>query len=63
MPSVYVGGAMHTRDDAAATTALALRNRACFANPSVASAVVNNPEPKPAGAQKTDQELTMQARL
>ena len=60
MPSVYVGGAMHTRDDEAATTALALET-AVLVKPFGCTAVVNNPSPKPAGAQKTDQELTIQA--
>ncbi len=60
MPSVYVGGAMHTRDDEAATTALALET-AVLLKPFGCTAVVNNPSPKPAGAQKTDQELTIQA--
>lgn len=60
MPSVYVGGAMHTRDDAAATQALALEI-ALLCKPFGCVAVVNNPSPKPAGAQKTDRELTIQA--
>jgi len=60
MPSVYVGGAMHTRDDAAATTARALEI-ALLCKPFGCVAVVNNPDPKTAGAQKTDQELTIQA--
>jgi inosose dehydratase len=60
MPSVYVGGAMHTRDDAAATTARALE-MAVLCKPFGCVAVVNNPNPKPAGARKTDQELTVQA--
>jgi inosose dehydratase len=60
MPSVYVGGAMHTRDDAAATQALALET-AVLCKPFGCAAVVNNPSPKPAGAQKTDPELKIQA--
>ena len=60
MPSVYVGGAMHTRDDATATTAQALEI-ALLCKPFGCVAVVNNPTPKPAGAQKTEQELTLQA--
>jgi inosose dehydratase len=60
MPSVYVGGAMHTRDDAAATTARALEI-ANLCKPFGCGAVVNNPDPKPASVQKTDQELTLQA--
>jgi len=60
MPSVYVGGAMHTRDGAAATQALALET-AVLCKPFGCAAVVNNPSPKPAGAQKTDPELSIQA--
>jgi inosose dehydratase len=60
MPSVYVGGAMHTRDEAAATTARALEI-AEICKPFGCTAVVNNPTPKPADAQKTDEELTVQA--
>ncbi len=60
MPSVYVGGAMHTLDDAAATQALALET-AVLCKPFGCAAVVNNPSPKPAGAQKTDPELKIQA--
>lgn len=60
MPSVYVGGAMHTRDEAAATTARALEI-GTLCRPFGCAAIVNNPDPKPAGAQKTDEELTLQA--
>jgi inosose dehydratase len=60
MPSVYVGGTMHTLDDAAATQALALET-AVLCKPFGCAAVVNNPSPKPAGAQKTDPELKIQA--
>lgn len=60
MPSVYVGGAMHTRDEAAATQAAAL-DIAHLCKPFGCVAVVNNPSPKPAGAQKTDHELDIQA--
>jgi inosose dehydratase len=60
MPSVYVGGAMHTKDAARATTARALEIvRLC--QPFGCVAVVNNPDPKPAGAQKSREELTTQA--
>jgi inosose dehydratase len=61
MPSVYVGGAMHTKEAARATTAKAL-NIARFCQPFGCVAVVNNPDPKPNGAQKTNQELTTQVR-
>ncbi len=60
MPSVYVGGAMHTLDEAAATQALALEI-ALLCKPFGCVAVVNNPSPKPAGVQKTDHELSIQA--
>ena len=51
---------MHTRDAAAATTARALEI-AGLCKPFGCVAVVNNPDPKPAAAQKTDEELTVQA--
>jgi inosose dehydratase len=60
MPSVYVGGAMHTRETAGATTARALEI-ALLCKPFGCVGVVNNPDPKPASAQKTDEELTTQA--
>ena len=60
MPSVYVGGAMHNREDAAATSAKALEI-ALLCKPFGCVAVVNNPSPKPASIQKTDRELTLQA--
>ena len=60
MPSVYVGGVMHTKEAAEATTARAL-DIARLCQPFGCVAVVNNPEPKPAGAQKTDDELVTQA--
>jgi len=60
MPSVYVGGAMHNRDDAAATSAKALEI-ALLCKPFGCVAVVNNPSPKPVTAQKTDHELAIQA--
>jgi inosose dehydratase len=60
MPSVYVGGAMHTKEAAAATTARALEiGELC--QPFGCTAVVNNPDPKPAAAQKSDDELATQA--
>ena len=61
MPSVYVGGAMHTKEFAEATTARAL-NIARICQPFGCVAVVNNPDPKPNGAQKTDAELKLQAK-
>jgi inosose dehydratase len=61
MPSVYVGGVMHTTEGAEATTAKAL-NIARICQPFGCIAVVNNPEPKPASVQKTDAELKIQAK-
>ncbi len=51
---------MHTRDEAAATSAKALEI-ALLCKPFGCVAVVHNPSPKPASAQKTDHELTLQA--
>jgi inosose dehydratase len=60
MPSVYVGGAMHTKEAAEATTATAIEiARIC--QPFGCESVVNNPSPKPAAAAKTDDELKLQA--
>jgi inosose dehydratase len=61
MPSVYVGGPMHTTDIAERTTAKAL-NTARICQPFGCAAVVTNPEPKAAAAQKTNQELATQAK-
>jgi inosose dehydratase len=61
MPSVYVGGAMHEDALADQTIALALEVGA-VCKPFGCKAIVNNPNPKPAGAQKTDQELATQAK-
>lgn len=60
MPSVYVGGGLHEAALANATISRALevggicRDLGC-------GAVVNNPNPKPQGAQKSDAELAVQA--
>jgi len=61
MPSVYVGGAMHEERLAEQTIARALEI-AALCQPFGCKAVVNNPNPKPAPARKTDQELTVQAK-
>ena len=61
MPSVYVGGAMHEDRLADQTISLALEVGA-ICKPFGCKAIVNNPNPKPAGAQKTDQELATPAR-
>lgn len=56
MPSVYVGGAMHRPELADATIQRALEI-ADICKPFGCKAVVNNPDPKPHGERKTDQEL------
>jgi inosose dehydratase len=60
MPSIYVGGAMHTEADANATVAAALEY-ASLAAPFGCKGVVNNPDPKPGDQPKTDQELKAEA--
>ena len=60
MPSIYVGGAMHTEEDANRTTANALEY-ARMAKPFGCKGVVNNPDPKPGGQPKTDDELAAEA--
>ncbi len=60
MPSVYVGGGMHTKALAQATTKLALEIGA-LCKPFGCTAVVNNADPKPHQAQKTDEELVVEA--
>jgi inosose dehydratase len=61
MPSVYVGGAMHEPKLADATIERALEV-AAICRPFGCNAVVNNPNPKPAGAAKTDDELRIEAQ-
>jgi inosose dehydratase len=61
MPSVYVGGAMHEEPLAEKTIAHALEI-AALCQPFGCKAVVNNPDPKPASARKTDGELAVQAK-
>jgi inosose dehydratase len=56
MPSVYVGGAMHRPELADATIQRAL-GIADVCKPFGCKALVNNPDPKPHGERKTDQEL------
>jgi inosose dehydratase len=62
MPSVYVGGAMHETAAAEKTIALALEI-AELCRPFGCTAVVNNPNPKAGGIEKTDAELSLQAEL
>jgi inosose dehydratase len=60
MPSVYVGGGMHTKALAHETTKLALQITA-LCKPFGCTAVVNNADPKPQHAEKTDEELAVEA--
>jgi inosose dehydratase len=62
MSSVYVGGAMHETAAAEKTIELALQV-AEICRPFGCTGVVNNPNPKPGGVEKTDAELTLQAEL
>jgi sugar phosphate isomerase/epimerase len=60
MPSVYVGGALHDKDLAKKTIERVLAT--CdICKPFGCQAVVNNPDPKPNGAPKTDAELAVEA--
>jgi inosose dehydratase len=61
MPSVYVGGAMHEERLAEQTLARALEI-AALCRPFGCSAVVTNPDPKPGGARKSDDELAVESR-
>jgi inosose dehydratase len=60
MPSIYVGGAMHSAAAANQTIADALKY-AHLAAPFGCKGVVNNPDPKPDGRPKTDDELAAEA--
>lgn len=60
MPSVYVGGGMHTKALAQQTTKLALEIGA-LCKPFGCTGIVNNADPKPQHEQKTDEELAVQA--
>jgi sugar phosphate isomerase/epimerase len=60
MPSIYVGGAMHSAADADRTIASALEH-ARIAAPFGCRGVVNNPDPKPGGQAKSDLELAAEA--
>ena len=61
MPSVYAGGAMHEPGLAEQTIQHALEIGA-ICKPFGCEAVVNNPNPKPGGAPKSDEELATQAQ-
>lgn len=60
MPSVYVGGGMHKADLADQTISRALEI-AALCKPFGCVGVVNNPDPKPQHAEKSDDELSIQA--
>ena len=61
MPSVYVGGAMHDKKLADQTIATALEiGEVC--RPFGCKAIVNNPSPLSPAAEKTDDELALQAK-
>jgi sugar phosphate isomerase/epimerase len=60
MPSIYVGGAIHTKADADRTIDSALTH-ARMAAPFGCTGVVTNPDPKAGGAAKTDEELALEA--
>jgi inosose dehydratase len=62
MPSVYVGGWMHRRDLADRTISKALEIVALCMKLGC-RAVVNNPDPKPDDAPKTDAELAVQVKM
>jgi sugar phosphate isomerase/epimerase len=60
MPSLYVGGAMHEEEKADQTISKALEyGNVC--RPFGCNAIVNNPDPKPNDAPKTEAELAIQA--
>ena len=62
MPSVYVGGAMHEEGVAEQTTRLALEV-AAICQPFGCRAVINNPDPKPGQARKSEAELVVQVKM
>jgi inosose dehydratase len=62
MPSVYVGGSMHRRDLADRTISKALEI-AALCKKLGCRAIVNNPDPKPNDAPKTDAELAVQVKM
>jgi inosose dehydratase len=62
MPSVYVGGVMHEEGLAEQTTRLAFEI-ATICQPFGCRAVINNPDPKPGQARKSDAELAVQVKM
>ncbi len=62
MPSVYVGGVMHEEASAAKTIQQAVEIGS-LCKPFGCAAVVHNPSPKPKSAEKSDDELKLQAKL
>jgi sugar phosphate isomerase/epimerase len=61
MPSIYVGGALHTDADAGRTIASAVEY-ARLAAPFQCKSVVTNPDPKRGGQAKTNEELAAEAK-
>jgi inosose dehydratase len=59
MPSIYVGGVMHSEEGVRQTIAAAMEY-ANLAAPFGCKGVVNNPDPKAGGQPKTDEELTVE---
>jgi inosose dehydratase len=62
MPSVYVGGPMHEQSLAERTITEALEF-ASLCKQLGCRAIVNNPDPKPDGASKSDAELAVQVKM
>lgn len=60
MPSVYVGGPLHEKEGAERTIEAALE-LGTLCRPFGCRAVVNNPDPKPGNARKSDDELAVEA--
>jgi len=60
MPSIYVGGPMHSEMDARRTIDAALEH-ARLAAPLACKGLVHNPDPKPGGEPKSNDELAAQA--
>ena len=62
MPSVYVGGVLHEEKPAAETIQHAVEIGG-LCKPFGCAAIVHNPSPKPKSAEKSDDELKLQAKL
>ncbi len=61
MPSIYVGGAMHTESEADRTIDNAVQHMR-LAAPFGCQGLVTNPDPKAGNERKTDEELAIEAR-